>query len=95
LPHLTEGAGAKGRDNRDALFRLSVAEYALGKASWIEDMHRSIDYGYVPTHERALLSSEIEKKFAPWTDSDFRTQLNLALQIVPIRDARPAGCAMP
>ncbi len=48
LPRLTEGAGEKRRNDRDALFRLSVAEYTLGKKEWIEDMQRSIDYRLCP-----------------------------------------------
>ena len=96
LPHLTKGAGEKSRNERDGLFRLAVAEYALGKKEWIDDMQRSIDYGYVPTHERALLFAEIEMRFDPKKQSDFRTYLDLALQITNRpRNTPPDECTKP
>ena len=95
LPRLAEGAGKKGRNARDALFRLSVAEYTLGRTGWIEDMQHSIDMGYVPTHERALLSSEIEKKPDQKTESDFRTYLDVALQTTNRPRNSPPDCPKP
>jgi hypothetical protein len=96
LPLLTEGAGEKSRNERDALFRLSVAEYTLGDKEWINDMQRSIDLGYVPTHERALLFDEIELKFDRGKPSDFRTHLDVALQTTNRpRNAPLDGCGRP
>jgi uncharacterized protein YjbI with pentapeptide repeats len=59
---------------RDALFRLAVAENALGRTQdALTHMKWSIDKDYVPIHERALLPEYLGR------NDDFGTELSRAL----------------
>jgi hypothetical protein len=77
LAHLKNAAYPKVRETRDALFRLAIAENVSedpnDRQAALSDMQMSIEFGYVPTHERALVSGSLKQ-------NDFAQALEFALQ---------------